>query len=208
MIYGYIYVIENNLNDKMYVGQARNPEKRRREHFRGSPGCPYLRAAIQKYGNAHFDFVLLAACPSQEELNQQEQYWIELLNTKSPNGYNLTSGGEGMPSPSDETRAKLSEAKRGKNSPWWGKSLSEEHKEKLRQAKLGKKFSDSHKENLSKAHKGVLAGNKHPLYGKTVSKETRQKLSIAAKGRKLSPEHKRKIGEANRRRWIQKKQMN
>jgi group I intron endonuclease len=208
MAYGYIYVIENNRSGKSYVGQARDPDKRRREHFRGSPGCPYLKAAIEKYGNACFDFVLLEACSSQEELNRKEQYWIAFLGTEAPSGYNLTRGGEGMPSPSKETRDKLSKAKRGKNSPWWGKSLSEKHKEKLRKAKLGKPLSESHRRNLGKAHKGLFAGEKHPLYGKPVSDETRQKLSMAAKGRKLSPEHKRKIGEANRRRWIQKNQTN
>lgn len=204
MTYGYIYLIENDLNQKLYVGQARNPGKRQREHFRGSPGCPYLKAAIDKHGSVHFDFVLLEACSSQEELNQKEQYWIALLNTKSPNGYNLTLGGEGMPSPSKETREKLSKAKRGTSSPWWGKSLSEEHKEKLRQSKLGKRLSESHRRNLGKAHKGLFAGEKHPLYGKPVSKETRSKLSMAAKGKKLSPDHKRRIGEANKKRWLQK----
>jgi group I intron endonuclease len=206
MPYGYIYLIENEINSKLYIGQARDPDKRKREHLRGSSGCPYLKAAIGKYGKDNFDFVILENCSSQEELNTREQLWIQELNTLAPAGYNLTLGGEGMPSPSEKTRVKLSKSKRGKNSPWWGKSLSEEHKEKLRQAKLGKKLSATHRQNLSKAHKGIFAGDKHPLYGKPVSEETRHKISIAGKGRKLSPEHKRKIGEANRKRWKQKKQ--
>ena len=41
-------------------------------------------------------------------LNEREIFWIAKLNTKVPNGYNLTDGGEGLVNPSDETRAKMS----------------------------------------------------------------------------------------------------
>ncbi len=43
---------------------------------------------------------------------------------------------------SQETRKKLSEAQRGEKNFWYGKHLSEERKEKLRQANLGKKQSE------------------------------------------------------------------
>ncbi len=206
MNYGYIYIIENDLNDKVYVGQTTNPELRKFAHLGGSSGCPLIRNTIKKYGRSHFDFVIIEVCVSLHQLNEREKYWVSKLGTLSPGGYNLTSGGEGMGFPSEETRDKLSHSKRGKNSPWWGKTLSDAHKEKLSHAKLGKKLSEDHKKKLSDSHKGLFSGDNHPLYGKSVSEETRLKISLSKRGKKLSTEHKRKIGEANKKSWKKKTQ--
>lgn len=201
MNYGYIYIIENDFNDKVYVGQTTNLELRKSAHLGGSSGCPLICNAIKKYGRSHFDFVIIEACVSLHQLNEREKYWVSKLGTLSPGGYNLTSGGEGMGSPSEETRDRLSRSKRGKNSPWWGKTLSDAHKEKLRHAKLGKKLSEDHKKKLSDSHKGLFSGNNHPLYGKSVSEETRLKISLSKRGKKLSAEHKIKMSIAQKKRW-------
>ncbi|KKL26267.1 hypothetical protein LCGC14_2396980 [marine sediment metagenome] len=230
LTYGYIYLIENNINDKRYVGQTIDPDKREYAHLNGFSDCPYLKAAINKHGSFHFQFVLLESCNTLEDLNRRECFWIKELNTLAPHGYNLTGGGEGMSSPSPETRIKLRTAKRGVNSPWWGKKLSNSHKKKLSDAKKGKKLSEAHKKKLSESSKR-LSGDKHPKYGKPVSAETSVKLSLALKGKpshrrgkKLPEEHcrriseamkgripseetKRKISEANKRYWAQKKQV-
>src|SRR6478736_41666 len=58
---------------------------------------------------------------------------------------NLTDGGDGQGNPSDETRKKMSDAKQGiggKNHHFYGVPKTEEHKKKLREAKLGKKQSE------------------------------------------------------------------
>ena len=49
---------------------------------------------------------------------------------------------------SDEAKAKMSKAKKGKPSPQKGKPLSEEQKEILRQANLGSKWSKEHHEKM------------------------------------------------------------
>jgi group I intron endonuclease len=197
-VYGYIYIIENDFNDKLYVGQTIAPDKREYAHLNGFSDCPYLKAAIIKHGSSHFQFVLLESCNTLENLNERECFWIKELNALAPHGYNLTGGGEGMPSPSPETRIKLCKAKRGINSPWWGKKLSESHKKKLSDAKKGKKLSEAHKKKLSEASKH-LSGDKHPKYGKPVSEGTSAKLSLALKGR---PSHRKgkSISESHRRR--------
>lgn len=55
---------------------------------------------------------------------------------------------------SDETRKKMSDAKKGKNNPHYGKHLSEEHKKKIGEGNKGKKLSEEHKKKLSEASKG------------------------------------------------------
>ena len=69
---------------------------------------------------------------------------------------------------SEESRRKMSEAKKGKN-------FSEEHKESLSKALTGKKkppFTEEHRQNLSKA-----------LKGKHHSEESKRKLSDSMKGK-------------------------
>ena len=63
--------------------------------------------------------------------------------------------------PSEETKKKMSEAKKGENNPNYGKHFSEETKKKIGEAKKGEKhpmygkhFSEEHKKKLSEAHKG------------------------------------------------------
>ena len=77
---------------------------------------------------------------------------------------------------------------------WKGKKLSEEHKQKCREAKLGKKMgpmSQSTKDAISKAKKGVKKSEEH-----------KKKIADALRGRKLgsqSPEHIRKRVESTRK---------
>lgn len=68
---------------------------------------------------------------------------------------NMTDGGEGQTNPSEETREKMRNAKKdigGVNHHFYGKEKTDEHKQKLREAKLGKKLSGEHKENIKKAN--------------------------------------------------------
>ena len=53
-----------------------------------------------------------------------------------------------------EISKKISEAQKGKNNPFYGKKHSEETKRKLSEAKKGKKHSKETKEKISKALKG------------------------------------------------------
>lgn len=89
----YIYKITNNVNNKSYIGLTkRNPKERWWEHCKPSRSkVSALTCAINKYGKENFTFKIIYETNNP---NLMERYFIKLNNTISPNGYNLTFGGE------------------------------------------------------------------------------------------------------------------
>lgn len=102
-----IYKITHKTSGTSYIGQTIYKLSRRwRSHCHPKSGCRRLRNAIQKYGESEFRLTVLEKCETLEQLNDREKFWIEALNTFSPNGYNLQKGGyNGIPS--EETRIKM-----------------------------------------------------------------------------------------------------
>ncbi len=205
---GVIYVITCLVNGKQYVGQTRQSLKMRiDQHKRGSRrGRPGIDAAIAKYGwsDETFKVEVLEVCPV-EMLNEREIFWIATLNSKTPNGYNLTDGGDGGLNPSEETRAKISANHAdvsGRNNPFYGKKHSEETCAKISLAKKGK----SHKPHSAETRAKIAASNKgkhsqnkgkpSPKKGKPLSADTRAKMSAAHKGKIFSDEHRAKLSMA------------
>lgn len=90
-----IYIIKNDINDKVYIGQSINPKERFKEHCRTSEKKLYIDKEINKLGKEHFWYEILEN--QVNNYNEKEQYWIEYYNSKAPNGYNIASGGEGIP---------------------------------------------------------------------------------------------------------------
>ena len=95
---GKIYVIENQVNHKKYIGKTYNTiEHRWKEHIRDS--CREhlchrpLYVAMAKYGIKNFTISLLEETDCLEE---REVYWINQFDTYN-NGYNATIGGDGRP---------------------------------------------------------------------------------------------------------------
>jgi len=86
---------------------------------------------------------------------------------------------------SEASKRKMSEVKKGKNHPLFGKQHSDETKKKMSEIKLDKKHTEESKKKMSGSHKG-----------KELSEETKRKIGIANKGRKHSDETKRKISES------------
>jgi hypothetical protein len=110
-IIGEIYKITNLLTNKMYIGQTRshylNKGKYRpfghigrfKKHLNEASrinikcSCKYLNSTINKYGVDNFKCELINTCPI-DELDYYETKYISELDTKYPNGYNLTNGGQ------------------------------------------------------------------------------------------------------------------
>jgi len=154
-----IYQLKNTVNDKIYIGQAQNILKRFNEHRRNRNGhllyrdCILYRA-IKKYGWDKFEISVLEKVEDFSLLNEREIHWINKLNPK----YNTKEGGDCARGwhHSEESKKKMSETKSkmyiGENNPFYGKSHSEETKEKIRTARLGKSLSKEHKGKLRAAY--------------------------------------------------------
>lgn len=90
-----IYKITNILNNKVYIGQAKDIKKRLQEHMKCGLGidCPAnnkLYDAMKEDGLENFTFEILEECPV-EDLNKKEKYYIEFYNSVSW-GYNSQYG--------------------------------------------------------------------------------------------------------------------
>lgn len=144
---GAIYSILNLIDGKIYVGQSVNPNKRKTDHFRalrkGVHHNAHLQRAWNKYGEDAFEFNILENC-TDDKLNDNEIWWISYFDsTNRDKGYNLESGGNSGYTVSEETRAKFigennpMYGKCGELAPNYGKSVSDETKQKIREARLG-----------------------------------------------------------------------
>ena len=90
---GYIYLIENKINEKKYVGKTYlNIEKRWKQHCNDSKRFNRpLYQAMKKYGIENFSIKEIEYCDNLEE---REKYWISFYNSYH-NSYNATLGGDG-----------------------------------------------------------------------------------------------------------------
>lgn len=162
-----IYMFKNNTNGKAYVGQAEDVEARYKQHIKDSKNKDYVfYKALRKYGIDNFTFSIIEEDIPIENINEREIFWISEINSKIPNGYNMTNGGEGT----------------------HGYNHTEESKQKMREIKLGKKLSETHVENIRRSHIGVGLG-------KIISNGTKLKISISNTGKVRDEETKLRISE-------------
>lgn len=92
---GFIYIIKNIVNSKVYIGQTRTSvEQRWKEHLRHAQyGDQVINKAMRKYGINKFYIETLEIC-SIELLDYREMYYIELYNSADKSkGYNVSIGG-------------------------------------------------------------------------------------------------------------------
>jgi len=170
-----IYKITNMSNGKMYIGSSKNLTKRKREHFwslrKGNHINSYLQNAWNKYGELFFEFKIIENVKNEEELLKKEQVYMDSF--KSCNrfiGYNINeyASGGGL---------------KGENHPNYGKSMSEEQKEKIRNTLMGHEVSSETKYKMSKGRTGKCCGEKNYLFGKKRTEKQRNEHSKKMKGR-------------------------
>lgn len=145
-----IYEIKNILNDKRYIGQSRQLERRllthrnllnKNKHFNR-----HLQSAWHEYGAQNFEFNIIETCDKMN-LNDRETYWKLFYD---PNTYNLGNTGN-VHTVSVETREKISKTINN-----YMKSLTaEERKQKFGHKKnVGKKLNEETKARISNTLKG------------------------------------------------------
>ena len=138
-----IYVIKNKINNKLYVGKANcftgsnnfrwgtlgrwkshvdEAFKKEKDH------CVLLNNALRKYSPENFEIYTIYKGPIST-IGEKESYYMSLLNSKQPNGYNIRDGGDKGKN-SLETIQKMKEAHTGH-------THSEKTKENIAQGQIG-----------------------------------------------------------------------
>lgn len=151
--YGVIYLIRNNINNKIYIGQTSQKggfDRRYKHDLENYTHNKHLKSSIKKHGidNFYIDKEFDVAY-SQDELNKLEDMYIKIYNSTNPKyGYNKQTGGNNG-SPSIETRSKLRQRA-------LGRKYSEEARKKMGEARIGKPhLSEAGKEVLRKRMSGA-----------------------------------------------------
>jgi group I intron endonuclease len=168
MGYGIVYKATNKVNGKVYIGQTIHTlENRASQHKHDAiknKKNGHFQNAIIKYGFDAFIWEQIDTAENKEELNEKEKCLVDLYDsTNRDKGYNTRAGGDS------------------------GGTLSEETKQKLREANIGKKTSLETRKKISEVHKG----RRH-------TEEAKAKMSRATKGKKRSPEARKKISEGHK----------
>lgn len=133
-----IYLIENIVNNKKYIGQTKDLHKRMKYHSkdkdRGRFQSP-LYEEVNSYGEEYF-IVTEIETVSKDIADDRERFWIKHYNTMSPNGYNLTSGGENGKEYATVTKSRIGEKTKER---WRDPEIAMRMKEGLRKTGLSQK---------------------------------------------------------------------
>lgn len=131
-----VYKITNKITGKIYIGITNQGSGARYRHhwYESRIGEPSpIHRSMAKYGEDNFTLEIIDFAETYEELKEKEKFWIKEFNSTDRNiGYNLTEGGDGT----------------------FGRTHSEETKEKIRQKALGRKISEETKKKMSEARIG------------------------------------------------------
>jgi group I intron endonuclease len=199
-----IYLITNLKNNKQYVGITKfSLEERFSQHIKRGF---ILTEAIRKYGKDLFSIELIEEVETAERAYELEIFYIEKYNTKSPNGYNLTDGGDGIfgweatEEYRKECSERVKELHKQKKVGMYGKKHTEQTREKMKESAkevertwlIGRKHSPEtiellRQKNLGRKHTEEtrqkikenhhdISGENNPMYGRKHSSETIEKM--------------------------------
>lgn len=199
---GEIYLLQNKLNKKCYVGQACcytgkenkkwGSKNRWKSHIREAYSdkkdhCQLLNQAIRKYDVDNFELKVLGKY-HLTKLNEMEPYFIKEYNSLVPNGYNLNEGGSrGKDSAETILKKRLMRL---------GKKNSKEHVENSRIGQIGnrrkaKKRKYKEDENLPKYITAVRRKKQiigYGIYKYPIGINEKQYISFDFTSTKILPE--------------------
>lgn len=196
--HNYFYKITNLVNSKYYYGihSTNNLD----DGYMG--GGTALKNAIKKYGKENFIKEIIADYATRKEASDHEKTIVTLELIKLEECYNCRTGGDNEYAQSKKTREKISISRIGKytgeENHFYGKTHTEESKQKIGAASIRRKHSDETRKKLSEMGVGKRCGEKNPMFGKILSEERKQKISEINKGYKHSDEAKLKISAKNK----------
>lgn len=205
-----VYKVTCLISGRAYVGiTSGQMEKRWSTHLKHAASKRFnspLHASIRKHGREQFIVEIICKADSNEKARLIEREMIAQHNTMVPNGYNLTTGGEGSVGKraSELTKKRMADVGRA---AW----QNPEQRAKMMAAMENRIMPETHIDHLRRlaaAQAGVPQSPEHiakriaHFIGKPRSEETKRKISEAAKGRDLwSAERKAAHAENMKARW-------
>lgn len=138
-----VYKITNIKNNKLYIGSSINIRKRWREHRKDLNNnihhSVYLQRSWNRHGSDSFVFEIIELVNNKKLVISREQFWLDNLKPferdRGYNMYNVANSPLGYKH-SQETRLKLSIARKGKQckekNHMYGKKHSETTKAQMR----------------------------------------------------------------------------
>lgn len=210
-----IYLWTNLINDKKYVGQAQNFYNRMQDYLHGKDKDRVIGKAILKYGIENFEITILEQQFALDKLNEREQYWMDYYQCFVPNGYNVchTAGNTLGYHHTYEDKEKMSKIakqrfvnhpeliKKGKDSPMYGRHLSEETKRKMSNSRKGNQNAKGKRWKLNaqqrERRRQTALGNTYCL-GRKLTAYHRQRIIESNKTRVLSEDTIKKMSESHK----------
>lgn len=180
-----MYRITNTVAGKSYIGiTGKSAEQRFAQHMRiarsGKGGS--LHRSMRKHGVECFSVEPVANFESRSDVLEAEVRAIKKENTKAPNGYNMTQGGEGVVS--------------------LCQSALDIKVKKARDLHSDKEFKKRHSEGIA-SHWASIRGDAHRAAISRAKKgkpQPRHVLDAAAKA-KRTPEYRDKASKATSKLW-------
>lgn len=188
-----VYKITNLKNNKAYIGITNGTLEERmkahRSHSRNKRRKLY--DAFKKYGFENFLVEILEEVETKKEALEKETLYIKHFDTFN-NGYNMNEGGTGLVYHTGETKKKMSENnywlgknRSGENNPMFGKTHTEEVKERISKANKKNTYRQgkTHTEETKNKIREKAIGRASPIKGKKRSEEFCKKVSEGKKGK-------------------------
>jgi group I intron endonuclease len=177
-----VYSVTNKVNGKMYIGVTVDYERRQRSHLKHNIRTrSLLKKAVAKYGEENFVFEVLCI-GTRDYCYLVEPRFISAYNTRTPDGYNICSGGRGSKGLLAEYNGMY--GRTGELHPHFGKPgyrkgipHTEETKQKMREAHLGKVFSEETRKKISENAKKRLEHMAKMREAARVARENRKLLA-------------------------------
>lgn len=204
-----IYMIQNYITKKVYIGQSVHVYERIYKHLWALKNNKHRNVHLQNsfnlYGIDNFRFGIVDRC-AEEDLNKRETFWINFFHsTDEDKGYNLLDGGGSKYHHAEESKEKIRKALMGhklsdesiakmmdSQKRFWESEKGEQRRKEA--SRRSKEYFEQHPEA---GHKHSAALKEH-YKNNPVSEETRLLLSEAQKRRYLDPEERRKSSERSK----------
>lgn len=188
---------------KSYIGiTKKTAEERFEQHIREARDNPNNRqvlSALNKYGYKNCQIKTLAISDDIKYLYDIECKAIAAFNTKAPNGYNLTKGGEGvLGADSESEKIRIRKMKKTMTSPEYIDNQRKIQKSLWTKDKINKRSSEVEKlwENEEYREK-VTASH----IGKPTSKKQKLAVSVASKKMWKKPSFRKKFSKKMKKLW-------